>query len=64
MCYFDEMLVNKIDYEFMAFPITKNEDLYRDDFDSDSESEIKAELTLHGFELAKYAFEHSHSDLF
>ncbi len=48
----------------MAFPITKHEDLYRDDFDSDSESEIKAELTLHGFELAKYAFEHSHSDLF
>jgi hypothetical protein len=58
------MLVNNIDYEYMAFPITKDEDLYRDDFDSGDESEQVGEPTRHGFELAKYAFEQTHSDLF
>lgn len=58
------MLVNRIDYEFMAFPRTKDVDLYRDDFDSDSEHEVKGEPTLHGFELAKFVFEQSHADMF
>ena len=58
------MLVNNIDYEYMAFPITKDEDLYRDDFDSGDESELAGEPTRHGFELAKYAFEQTHLDLF
>jgi len=48
----------------MAFPITKDVDLYRDDFDSESEPEEKSEPTLHGFELAKYVFENSHVDGF
>lgn len=57
VCPFDEMLVNHIDYEFMAFPLTNDEDLYRDDFDSCDESSQAGEPTHHGFELAKYAFE-------
>ena len=58
------MLVNNIDYEYMAFPLTKDEDLYRDDFDSESEPEEKGEPTLHGFELAKFVFDNSHADQF
>lgn len=62
VCLFDSLLVNQIDYEYMAFPLTKDVDLYRDDFDSDAEPEEKGEPTLHGFELAKLAFEASHAD--
>ena len=48
----------------MSFPITKDVDFYRDDFDSDVEPEERGEPSLHGFEMAKYAFSHSHADLF
>lgn len=64
VCVFDEMLVNNVDYEYLAFPITKEIDLYKDDFDSESEPEQKGDPTLHGFEMAKYAFEHNHADAF
>lgn len=61
---FDYLLVNNLDYQYLAFPITKDLDVYRDDFDSDAEPEERGEPNLHGFELAKFAFQHSHADLF
>lgn len=31
------MLINNIDYEYLAFPLATVEDLYKDDFDSSDE---------------------------
>lgn len=53
--------MSNVDYEYMAFPLSDDADLYKDDFDSGAESEDK-EPTLHGFEMARYVFKQSHTD--
>lgn len=54
-------LVSNADYEYMAFPLSNDANLYKDDFDSSEQSEEK-EPTMHGFEMARFIFKESHTD--
>lgn len=62
ICDFDVKFVHNMDYEYLAFDLC-DDDLYKDDFDSSDESEVKAK-TLHGFEMARFIFNQSHTDQF
>ena len=39
ICQFDILLTNNLDYEFLAFPLANDDDLYKDDFESSEEFE-------------------------
>ena len=65
ICRFDIMLINNIDYEYLAFPLATVEDLYKDDFDSSDEQENSdKDKKLHGFEMSRFIFQNSHIDQF